>query len=153
MSIHHQSEVDRSNWQSPRTGRRQFIGNPVSIHHKSISNSSIHHQFLNSTTSISDPSASPPIPDRSENFNASPLSTVRATDSKPILDQINAERAASEPLHTCTHSNAQNCIHMDRHALTQATPIYGQSEATSVSNRGTSVLQGDLPKCLDGGRL
>ena len=57
------------------------------------------------------------------------------------------------PHHIYICSNTQNKIDMDRHALTQATPIYGQSEATSVSNRGTSVLQGDLPKCLDGGRF
>ena len=57
------------------------------------------------------------------------------------------------PHHIYICSNTQKKIDMDRHALTQATPIYGQSEATSVSNRGTSVLQGDLPKCLDGGRF
>jgi hypothetical protein len=56
------------------------------------------------------------------------------------------------PIYANLTSN-QCQLKLDRHASAQITPILYQSEATCAEGRGTSVLQGDLPKCLDGGRF
>ena len=53
----------------------------------------------------------------------------------------------------CQSLSSKNGPTQVRHALAQIAPILYQSEASSVSRQGTSVLKGNPPKCLDGGRI
>ena len=48
--------------------------------------------------------------------------------------------------------SSKNGLTQDWHALAQITPILYQSVDSCACNLRTSVLKGDLPKCLDGGR-
>ena len=48
--------------------------------------------------------------------------------------------------------SSKNELTQDWHALAQITPILNQSVDSCACNLRTSVLKGDLPKCLDGGR-
>ena len=66
---------------------------------------------------------------------------------RPYTDQPNTPSShLSEPF-------IKTGLTQDWYALAKITPIYCQSEASSASIQGTSVLEGSLPKCLDGGRF
>ena len=91
-----------------------------------------------------------PILDQSPNprpihqFIANPLDPM---PHRPYTDQPNTPSShLSEPF-------IKTGLTQDWYALAKITPIYCQSEASSASKQGTSVLEGSLPKCLDGGRF
>jgi hypothetical protein len=88
-----------------------------------------------------------PILDQSPNprpihqFIANPLDPM---PHRPYTDQPNTPSShLSEPF-------IKTGLTQDWYALAKITPIYCQSEASSASKQGTSVLEGSLPKCLDG---
>ena len=148
----------------------QYGGNSWPIHKRSPNSLPILDQSVNvspirqsvtNSMSISDPSASPPIPDRSENFDVSPLSIPCQSPNpmqsdKPILDQINAKRAASEPPNDpSTHISTRMLkteltrIDMHRHSSSQLTA----NRRTFVHVIFELVYYTVRPKCLDGGRF
>ena len=114
---------------------------------------SIHHQTANPSPTLQPNVNSSPI--RQPNVNQvpihpNPMSTLDQSID-PSLSQINKYDTGQSSISCLDHRK------IDRHrfdtGLAQIAPILHQSEATTVSNRGTSVLQGSLPKCLDGGRF
>ena len=148
MWIHRLSDFNPS----PIRGRSIKLAIPTNwaspIHwQSSVNPPQIHFQFVNPS----------PIPQFND-LNQWPV--CQSTNTRPIWkfqcqpsvnspchrfkaytrpNQCQTSRIRTPP-HLCSMLNAQNCIDMDWHALTQFKPINGQSEATSVSNRGTSVL-------------
>ena len=114
---------------------------------------SIHHQTANPSPTLQPNVNSSPI--RQPNVNQvpihpNPMSTLDQSID-PSLSQINKYDTGQSSISCLDHRK------IDRHrfdtGLAQIAPILHQSEATTVSNLGTSALQGSLPKCLDGGRF
>ena len=134
---------------NPSTIRCQSNINPLPILCQSVTNPlSIRCQSNVNPTSLR--CQSMPILDQSPNprpihqFIANPLDPM---PHRPYTDQPNTPSShLSEPF-------IKTGLTQDWYALAKITPIYCQSEASSASKQGTSVLEGSLPKCLDGGRF
>ena len=157
MSIKCPSDVNQEPIQ------RQSVANPTSIQHQSDDNQvpirqanlpihdqstipmSILYKYVNSSP-IRQFNTNLPIRYQSDN----PMSILDQSID-PSLSQINKYDTGQSSISCLDHRK------IDRHrfdtGLAQIAPILHQSEATTVSNLGTSALQGSLPKCLDGGRF